>query len=607
MNVTFVYRYLTLGGVEVVLRSRAQGLAAHGIHPTLWFLSDGPGRSLFDAAQTRLRVGGLEQLRLHLEAGEADVISIIDTPEALTSIPSPPRTLSVVIEVHTSYPENRLYLRSPACDLADAVFVPSEHQRRVVSREMPRPPDVRVVPNPIGGAFEAPLADFDAGGHVPVVAWVGRLDWLKDWRGFLRIAIRVMHRMPEVEFWIAGGGSPDEEADFQRQCRRSGVMPRLRWLRGLPHSTMPRLYDGVRASGGVVISTSRGESFGMAVAEAMARGCAVVAPRLGPFPEFITDGNEGRLYRAGKVADAADAVVDLLSESGTRNRMGAKAREAILRSHATAPAIHSLASSLAHVAGESDAHGTASQPPGTGWPGTDLRGTEAPPAVPGSAKPVPLGRVLPSQASGSKGDRVALFSGHYASGFLLGPGSSAEYTERLRRELPALLLRREIRSLLDAPCGEFGWFRLIARDPNMTYIGADIVPDLVSANQLQFGDAHTRFEVIDITTDRLPMADLWLCRDCLFHFSYADIFSTLRNFVQGEIRYLLTTTHPMCTQNTDIPTGSFRLLNLELPPFGFPEPAERIDDWIEGHPVRQLALWDRASIAQVLGFGPVTP
>ncbi len=66
---------------------------------------------------------------------------------------------------------------------------------------------------------------------------------------------------------------------------------------------------------------------------------------------------------------------------------------------------------------------------------------------------------------------------------------------------------------------------------------------------------------------------------------------------------MLTTTHPLSTQNTDIPTGSFRILNLELPPFGFPEPAVRIDDWIEGHPVRQLALWERQSIARVLGFG----
>ncbi len=569
MNVTFVYRYLTLGGVEVVLRSRLHALPAYGIQPTLWFLSDGPGRCLFTETGNSVRVGGLSDLGEHLRSGHVDVLSVIDTPEALEPVAGVLHRPKVVLEVHTPYPENRAYLRSSLSGTADAVIVPSEHQKQIVLREMPRPPEVVVVPNPIGKAFEGPLGDITPDAGPPAVAWVGRLDWLKNWRSFLQIAARVGRRMPEVEFWIAGGGAPDEEAAFERRCFSSGVVARLRWLRGQPHATMPRLYDEIRARGGVVISTSRGESFGMAVAEAMARGCAVVAPRLGPFTEFITDGMEGRLYRPGKEADAADAVVELLADSSSRNRMGAKARETILRSHATAPAIHSLARTLTHLAESGDVIGIATRPDSV--------------------------------------DRVALFSGYYASGLWPGPGSSAEYTARLRTELPALFQRLGIHSLLDAPCGEFGWFRWMARDPNLTYVGGDIVPGLVSANQREFGDARTRFEVIDITTDRLPSADLWLCRDCLFHFSEADIFATLRNFAQSEIRYLLTTTHPQCAQNTDISTGSFRLLNLELPPFGFPEPAERIDDWIEGHPVRQLALWDRVSIARVLGFGPAKP
>jgi hypothetical protein len=160
-----------------------------------------------------------------------------------------------------------------------------------------------------------------------------------------------------------------------------------------------------------------------------------------------------------------------------------------------------------------------------------------------------------------------------------------------------------IRTILDAPCGDYGWFRQIARDLDVTYIGGDIVGELIATHQLEFGSARTRFEVIDITSDMLPTVDLWLCRDCLFHFSNADTFSTMDNFLRSEIPLLLTTTHPECEQNTDIPTGSFRLLNLEIPPFSFPEPIERMDDWIEGHPVRQLALWDRASIARALVSG----
>jgi len=51
-----------------------------------------------------------------------------------------------------------------------------------------------------------------------------------------------------------------------------------------------------------------------------------------------------------------------------------------------------------------------------------------------------------------------------------------------------------------------------------------------------------------------------------------------------------------CTENTDIPTGYYRQLNLELPPFGFCKPMVYIDDWIEGYPVRKLCLWSRQAL-----------
>jgi hypothetical protein len=111
VNVTFVYRYLTLGGVEVVLRSRLHTLPAHSIQPTLWFLSDGPGRSLFARDGQSVRVGGLAELGEHLRAGNVDVLTVIDTPEAFEAVREMPRRPKVVLEVHTPYPENRAYLR----------------------------------------------------------------------------------------------------------------------------------------------------------------------------------------------------------------------------------------------------------------------------------------------------------------------------------------------------------------------------------------------------------------------------------------------------------------------------------------------------------------
>ena len=221
----------------------------------------------------------------------------------------------------------------------------------IVLREMHQPPEVVVVPNPIGEAFEAPLDAPTSPRMRDRPPWPGLAASIgSNWRSFLRSAARAsVGGCLRSSSRIAGGGAPDEEAAFERRCLRSGVVARLRWLRGQPHATMPHLYDEIRARGGVVISTSRGDSFGMAVAEAMARGCAVVAPRLGPFTEFITDGIEGRLYRPGMETDAADAVSGLLADDELRSRVGAKARIRILDSHATGLAMRTLAQALQTV------------------------------------------------------------------------------------------------------------------------------------------------------------------------------------------------------------------------------------------------------------------
>lgn len=187
---------------------------------------------------------------------------------------------------------------------------------------------------------------------------------------------------------------------------------------------------------------------------------------------------------------------------------------------------------------------------------------------------------------------------------LSGDGSTEQYTENIRRELPSLWERLGVQTVLDAPCGDYNWFRLIPRETGPQYIGGDIVKRLVKANRRRYGGARTEFRVLDIVEDPLPEADFWLCRDCLFHLSTADVTAALRNFARSRIAYLCTSVHPECTENTDIETGDFRLLNLELAPFHFGPPLATIDDWIEGYYPRVLALWRREDVARALEEGP---
>ena len=181
-----------------------------------------------------------------------------------------------------------------------------------------------------------------------------------------------------------------------------------------------------------------------------------------------------------------------------------------------------------------------------------------------------------------------------------GAASTIQYTENIRREIPLLIKKLDVRTLLDAPCGDYNWFRMIDRAPDVHYIGADIVKPMIESNRKHYANHNTEFICLDLIKGPLPDADLWILRDCLIHLCDDDVFSILDNFLQSNIRYLLTTTHTECMRNRNIPTGSWRQINLELPPFSFCPAINYIDDDVEGTGIRKLGLWQRGELSDCL-------
>lgn len=177
-----------------------------------------------------------------------------------------------------------------------------------------------------------------------------------------------------------------------------------------------------------------------------------------------------------------------------------------------------------------------------------------------------------------------------------GQGSTRARGAEFREQLAALLDRLGVVTLLDAPCGDFNWMRDLEAASLRSYIGVDIVEELIAANRAQYGADGRQFHCGDLTRDPLPRADLILCRDGLVHLSFADIRAALRNFKRSGSRYLLATTFDDVEVNTDIPTGSWRALNLRTAPFGFPPPLAAIADAPRNYPDKQLALWELASL-----------
>lgn len=180
-----------------------------------------------------------------------------------------------------------------------------------------------------------------------------------------------------------------------------------------------------------------------------------------------------------------------------------------------------------------------------------------------------------------------------------GIGSEAAATENIRSHLPLIFEKFKISSMLDAPCGDFNWMRMVPIPSEMSYLGWDIVPQVIQSNNEKYANQQRRFAVANMLVSEYPRVDLMMCRDCLFHFSHKDICRTLESFVTSGIPYLFTTTHAArdSSTNTDIETGYFRRIDLFSEPFMFPRDVlYRIDDFAPNHLAREICLWNRSQV-----------
>jgi ubiquinone/menaquinone biosynthesis C-methylase UbiE len=67
-----------------------------------------------------------------------------------------------------------------------------------------------------------------------------------------------------------------------------------------------------------------------------------------------------------------------------------------------------------------------------------------------------------------------------------GPGSTRERAAAFRGDLIALMQQLDVRVLLDVGCGDFNWMVDVV-DSVETYIGVDVVPDLITRNVQRYG------------------------------------------------------------------------------------------------------------------------
>lgn len=178
-----------------------------------------------------------------------------------------------------------------------------------------------------------------------------------------------------------------------------------------------------------------------------------------------------------------------------------------------------------------------------------------------------------------------------------GTGSNEKNTTSVIEIVSKVLIDYKINSLLDIPCGDFYWMKKVNLR-SVSYLGADIVDNLVIINQQKHSGDNINFKKLSILASPLPTVDLVFSRDCLVHFSYNDISKAIQVVKESCSTYWMVTTFPE-HKNYDIITGDWRPINLQAPPFNFPEPLELYNEQ-SNEDVRyrdkSLAIWRVADL-----------
>ncbi|MBN1433557.1 glycosyltransferase family 4 protein [Candidatus Fermentibacterales bacterium] len=125
-------------------------------------------------------------------------------------------------------------------------------------------------------------------------------------------------------------GKPDYNAPYaamvRERIRQLGMQERVEFLGMVDQAELERLYS----ASDIFLLPSRWEGYGMAIAEAMARGLPVVATAVGAVPELVKDGVNGLLVEPRDTGGLADAISTLSADVQLRRRISGAAYETSL-------------------------------------------------------------------------------------------------------------------------------------------------------------------------------------------------------------------------------------------------------------------------------------
>jgi glycosyltransferase involved in cell wall biosynthesis len=155
-----------------------------------------------------------------------------------------------------------------------------------------------------------------------VIGFVGSM---KRWHGLPELfsALEPLSfRFPEARLLLVGPPNGDTPA--------SSAAGQTIWAGDIPHDQIP---EYIAAMDICVLPNSNAYGSPLKLFEYMAMQKPVVAPRVGPVEEILTDGENGRLVSPGSVSELAAVLSELAKNGESRQKLARRAMADILAKH----------------------------------------------------------------------------------------------------------------------------------------------------------------------------------------------------------------------------------------------------------------------------------
>lgn len=160
-----------------------------------------------------------------------------------------------------------------------------------------------------------------------VIACVAEIVPRKGQIDLVRALPAILRRVPNVYVALFGrdGLKPDYVVKVRAAVAELGLGDRVRFTGN--RDDLPELLPQCAAA----VLPSLAEPFALGALEAMSCGLPLIATNVGGFPDMVTPGENGALARAGDPVSLAAAVLEVVADEARRRRLGAAARERVVR------------------------------------------------------------------------------------------------------------------------------------------------------------------------------------------------------------------------------------------------------------------------------------